>query len=803
MSLDDKLSELQASLTHFSPNDKDEIIENYVIGEIFRRLLRSPKISSSTHKLPQSVEDEFEELVSECNSNNSTEVRHEIKDLLEELRNAAICPDQYARQTVVFAGHFNAGKSTFINFLLNEKKLLPRDTDPTTAIATYVIPDCKKSYVWQDTASIPQAHQLEEEDFKALAYSKFDIRQITTVRRLFDLLMNNIKVRIPLDKWQNLLFVDTPGIGASDNGAIDLEITRTALRKADHVFWIINERNLDDLALIKSLLPEKGIDVYAVCTHMENADEKQRKSAEQYIRKIFPHSLCDVIFSKDEYARLVFDEINQLQKHTDFIARFNALAEQINANASEDERFICRSRTGKICKRLKEELLPFLKGLGINEAPDYDTAFTYQVDHSDMAFPQKGYIVENREFLPNVIRSYIKTEDSSVLISDLSIPKGTEVNLKYSYSCANSHIFNFVQTPEVKTSASTECKGCLETLENWQRFALICCLGNYLKEENAVKKTLLNDAETEFCIPRNEAERFFNEIKDHYDDGSFCGKFDQYSQSTRFFAYCYLIKKIHLALSFDNEEKLDVIVGSKDKEVKQYLLSAPFTDQDIHEAEVLHELNRSKISDEKKKKILDAFIPPWQYKKLINSTIPESSSNGSIRYLEISEEIVWKEKAKICNMIFRFLPGGSLILDAESEFKHCRFIAAEKNEQNNKYEDHLLYSNTSEICKFSNCGFDGMGYRGALKGKNVVFHNCVFHNLNSKFCVEVKGSGSLRAWDCEFRKCKGGKYVFESEAENLKGTVTFKDCQAGTDVCKIGKELPQNINIEETVNEKA
>ena len=477
------------------------------------------------------------------------------------------------------------------------------------------------------------------------------------------------------------------------------------------------------------------------------------------------------------------------------------MAEQINANASEDERYICLSRTGEIRERLKENLLPFLKELGINEDTDCNTAFTYQENYSNMASPKKGYVIENREFFPDVIRSYIKTEDNFVLISDLFIPKGTEVNLEYSYSCAHSHIFNFVLTPDVRTSAGNECKEILETLENWQRFALICCLGNYLKEENAVKKVLLDDAEKEFGIPRNEAERFFNEIKDHYDDDSFREKCAPDLQSILFYAYCYLIKKIDRALMSYNEDELDKIVSNA-QEVRQYLLSVPLTNQNMREIEVLHELNRAKISDPKKK-ILEAFIPSWQYKKLINSTIPESSSDGSIRYFDISAEIVWKEKAQISNMIFRFQPGGSLTLDAKIKFKYCRFIAADKNEQNNKCEDHLLYSSTSESCIFINCGFDGMEYRGALKGEKVVFRNCVFHNLNSKFCVEVKGSGNLRARDCEFHKCKGGKYVFESEAENLTGEVKFKNCRG--DVCKIekNKDLPPNIIIEESANGKA
>ncbi|MFD1359094.1 dynamin family protein [Fictibacillus halophilus] len=159
------------------------------------------------------------------------EEQENLKPYIQELTN--IKEDLQDELTVMIAGEFNAGKSTFINALLGER-VVAVDVIPATAVIT------KLTY---------NTHEKVIAHFKDKTIKEFDrqwLSQLTTEEHgKFEFIrkkLNYVEIQFPNDLLKYFTIVDSPGLNA--NHFHHTEITEDFLGRADVVLWLFHYREV-------------------------------------------------------------------------------------------------------------------------------------------------------------------------------------------------------------------------------------------------------------------------------------------------------------------------------------------------------------------------------------------------------------------------------------------------------------------------------------------------------------------------------------------------------------------------------
>lgn len=170
-------------------------------------------------------------------------------------------------KTVVgVGGRFSAGKSAFINSLLNnsgDEIVLPENQNPTTSIPTYILSgeeDKIQAYLKDDRilllkaeASAALTHEFYEK-YK-IGFSRF-IRNLVVYRNDF-----------PENFSEKIVLLDTPGYNKSDIDATDAlsdeYLSSKQLKAIDRLIWLVDIDNGTiqdkDLQFINKLVTDKPI----------------------------------------------------------------------------------------------------------------------------------------------------------------------------------------------------------------------------------------------------------------------------------------------------------------------------------------------------------------------------------------------------------------------------------------------------------------------------------------------------------------------------------------------------------------
>lgn len=173
------------------------------------------------------------------------------------------------KSVVGIGGKFSAGKSKFINSLLNaSEELLPEDQNPTTSIPTYIVqaPSEKiNAYTFKNDEVL-----LDVEAMQALTHKFY--KKYSMGFASFISCMIIMKPDVP---YKNLVFLDTPGYNRADivsGTKVQKEISDEnrayeQLRTADYLIWLLDIENGElsesDIAFIGKLNLENPILIVA------------------------------------------------------------------------------------------------------------------------------------------------------------------------------------------------------------------------------------------------------------------------------------------------------------------------------------------------------------------------------------------------------------------------------------------------------------------------------------------------------------------------------------------------------------
>ena len=158
-----------------------------------------------------------------------------LQDVEKRLQNITSFPSIYNKNIVAVGGGFSAGKSEFINsFFIDNEIKLPVGINPVTAIPTYITVgeiNLISGYSYRGgivklSSSIYK--KLSHDFIKSLGFNLKDIAPV-------------MAIETPMESYNNLCFIDTPGYNPSNTGYTDNDINTSMeyLQHANTLLWTI------------------------------------------------------------------------------------------------------------------------------------------------------------------------------------------------------------------------------------------------------------------------------------------------------------------------------------------------------------------------------------------------------------------------------------------------------------------------------------------------------------------------------------------------------------------------------------
>lgn len=186
---------------------------------------------------------------------------HLILEQLMELRQ-----DIEDELTVMVAGEFNAGKSTFINALLGEK-VLSSDVTPETAMVTKLKYGEKRRII----AHYLNGHSQEYDDAWLEQLTAERDGDFKTLRRQ----LSHVELQLPIELLQSFTIIDTPGLNA--NNEFHTQATERFLGRTDQAIFLFHALNIGTATEMKWLRKFNEHDIYpfGVINRIDEIDEEE------------------------------------------------------------------------------------------------------------------------------------------------------------------------------------------------------------------------------------------------------------------------------------------------------------------------------------------------------------------------------------------------------------------------------------------------------------------------------------------------------------------------------------------------
>ena len=243
------------------------------------------------------------------------------------------------KKIVALGGGFSSGKSTFLNMLLDKKKILPTDINPSTSVPTYVI------YGEQETAGAVNTFsakiEMEISDVRTIAHGFGEDENSAGIT--LGHLLRSIFVATPQHKYANIAFLDTPGYSKPDSEnystKTDEKIARSQLNASDYILWFISAESgtisVDDLNFLSGL--EKEIPKLIILNKVDKvANQEDLQTVRENIKSalnlkgikfedILTYSRRDDVECDRVKIKEILSQLNEKKIESDFAYNFKKL----------------------------------------------------------------------------------------------------------------------------------------------------------------------------------------------------------------------------------------------------------------------------------------------------------------------------------------------------------------------------------------------------------------------------------------------------------------------------------------------
>ena len=244
------------------------------------------------------------------------------------------------KKIVALGGGFSSGKSTFLNTILGNKRILPTDINPSTSVPTYIINGENEHAGAVNVFSAKIEMQIQ--DVKTIAHG-FGEDENSSSELTLGHLLQSIFVSTPQQVYSNIAFLDTPGYSKPDSenysAKTDEKIARSQLNASDYILWFISADagtiSIDDLNFLMQL--EKNIPKLIIINKADKvANQKDLADVVQSVKSaldikgityegIFTYSRREKTACDRANIMEILSRLNEKQFEADFAYNFKKL----------------------------------------------------------------------------------------------------------------------------------------------------------------------------------------------------------------------------------------------------------------------------------------------------------------------------------------------------------------------------------------------------------------------------------------------------------------------------------------------
>lgn len=244
------------------------------------------------------------------------------------------------KAVVALGGGFSSGKSTFLNTILGNAKILPTAIRPSTSVPAYVIKSDNENAEGINTfgAKVP----MDFTDIRAIAHG-FGETENTDGEITLGHLLRSLFVATPQMPYENIAFLDTPGYSKADSedysAKTDEKIAHSQLNASDYILWFMaadaGTISVDDVNFLAKL--DKDIPKLIIINkadkapNMENLSELKEKTRAALDLKgiryddVLTYSRKEAVVCDREQVQNYLHGLNAGKNEVDFARNFKKL----------------------------------------------------------------------------------------------------------------------------------------------------------------------------------------------------------------------------------------------------------------------------------------------------------------------------------------------------------------------------------------------------------------------------------------------------------------------------------------------
>lgn len=268
----------------------DKLLKNFeLLCTIIQQNTSGNQMKADLTKIEEIINKKIPETLKKNAPEDFYELYTDFKSEYEKFRDFILYDKLIGKNIIALGGGFSSGKSSFLNALMG-KSVLPADIDPSTSVPTYIVKGEKHEVLGINVFDTKV--QMQPRDIKKIAHGfgelEDDDEKVTESVTLGHVL-ENIFFSTPLQKYENIAFLDTPGYSKPDSekysARTDEQISRGQLNSSNYILWFVQADagtiTEEDIKFIKTL--REGIPLFVI---VNKADKKNLQDLKDIISKI-------------------------------------------------------------------------------------------------------------------------------------------------------------------------------------------------------------------------------------------------------------------------------------------------------------------------------------------------------------------------------------------------------------------------------------------------------------------------------------------------------------------------------------
>lgn len=289
------------------------------------------RLRTKLNELDKQINQDLVALTRQGAPDNITDILREFNNELVRFKRFCELPDLATKSVIGIGGGFSAGKSSFINQLIGQKRLVV-EVDPTTSMPCYVLKGEEESILALNLRD--RAIALSQEQFSSLTHDELNLygSQVGS-------LLQSAFLSLPDFAWDNLAILDTPGYSkpedSSWNERTDENLARSQLNSADYIIWVVPADNgtisEEDIQFLSSI--NRDIPKLIVLSKADKREPDDLIAITELVKTTLKGrgiTILDVVpYSRRKKANYSLDEVtkvfgvwNQSQKSVQFAQNF-------------------------------------------------------------------------------------------------------------------------------------------------------------------------------------------------------------------------------------------------------------------------------------------------------------------------------------------------------------------------------------------------------------------------------------------------------------------------------------------------